>query len=88
MSHIIEFSSCEKLFVEPCCSLVIEISFICLDKKIDVLSRDTIETTQMPLHLVPEILDIVDMVSILGKFLKFINAIMPKVRDIQRIIDQ
>ncbi len=53
-----------------------------------VLSRDAIEAPQMMLRLVPEVLDVVDMVSGFDKFLRLINAVMSEVRKIQSNIAQ
>ena len=53
-----------------------------------MFSGNAIESSQMTLRLVPEVLDAVDMVSGFDKFLRVINAVMSELRDIQGVIAQ
>ena len=48
--------------------------------------RDTIEFTHVPLGLVPEILDAVDMIVAVSKELRMVDAKVVEVRHIQHII--
>ena len=47
---------------------------------------NAVVSAQMPLSLVPEILDPVDMVPFLDKFLGMIDPVMPELADIENIV--
>jgi hypothetical protein len=74
--------------VEPCRWPVIESPFTLLNKEMEVLSGNAIESFQITLRLVPEVLDAVNMVSGVNKLLRVIDAVMSELRDIQGIIAQ
>ena len=48
--------------------------------------RDAVVSAQMPFGLVPEVLDPVDMVPFLDKFLRVIDPVMPELGDIENIV--
>ena len=66
----------------------VETPLALFEEPIERLPRHAVEATQMPLGLVPEVLDAVDMVSGFNKPLRVIDAMMSELRDIQSIITQ
>jgi hypothetical protein len=53
---------------------------------VKVLFRDTIELSHMPLRLISEILDAVDMVITVGKQFRMIDPGLVEVRYIERVV--
>ena len=65
----------------------IEAPFAFLQKPVNVVRREAIEPTQLPLGLIPEVLNPIDVLPSLGhEDLAVINAPVVKLRDIQHII--
>ena len=52
----------------------------------EVFLRDTIVFSQVSFGLIPEVLNAVDMILCLRKFLGVINSVMFEVRDIQGVV--
>jgi hypothetical protein len=53
---------------------------------VNSLFRDAIEAPQMPLRLVPEVLNPVDMVSLIDEPLRVIDPNVVEIRNVQGII--
>jgi hypothetical protein len=49
-------------------------------------TRDSVEPPQMPLRLISEVLDAIDVVSAIGEPLIVVDAVMMEVRDVERVI--
>lgn len=65
----------------------IETPFTFFQKPVEVVRRQAVETTELPLRLVPEVLNPIDMMPSLGhKGLAVIDAPVMKLRDIQHIV--
>jgi hypothetical protein len=64
----------------------IEAPFALLEKPIKVLLFDAVETAHVALGLVPEILDSIDVILLIGKELRVIDAAVMEVAHIKSII--
>ena len=65
---------------------VVESPFALLDEQVEMLPRDAVIASQMTLGLVPEILDSVDMIVLIGEQPGVVDAHVAELRDIQNII--
>lgn len=64
----------------------IEAPFALLQKPVNILGFDPVELPQVPLRLVPEVLNAVDRFVVIGKAAGMVDAQMMKIADVQRII--
>ena len=64
----------------------VEPPFALLQEQIEALLGDAVEAAQMPLRLVPEILDPIDVSPLVPKPLRMVDPHMVEGRDIQGII--
>src|SRR6187397_512570 len=65
----------------------IEAPLALLQIPVETFFADSVEPAQVPLRLVPEILDAVDMVTTFGdERLTVVHASVPELRDVQRVI--
>ena len=64
----------------------VEASFTFLQEQLEVLFGDAVEFRHMTLGLVPEVLNTVDVVVVIGEQLRMVDADMMKVRDVERVI--
>lgn len=64
----------------------IEAPFALLEKPIKVLLFDDVETAHVTLGLVPEILDSIDVIFLIGKELRVIDAAVMEVTHIKNIV--
>lgn len=65
---------------------MVEAPFTLLDEQVEVVLGDAVVASEMSLGLVPEVLDAVDVVCIVGEQLRMIDADMVELRDIQHVI--
>lgn len=63
-----------------------EASFTRLQKPAKILFFDAVESTQMTLRLIPEILDSTDMILLIGKQFRVVDSQVMKFADKKRII--
>src|SRR6202012_180673 len=64
----------------------IEAPLTFLQEPVKIVGFDAVETPHMPFGLVPEILDAIDVVLLVGEELRMIDAQMMKVGYIKRIV--
>ena len=65
---------------------MIEAPLALLEKQMEVMARDAVILSQMPLGLVPEVFDAVDVVLVLDEGLGVIDAHVLKLRDIENVV--
>lgn len=63
---LLEPTSCQIL-LHACNGPVIEAPFALLDEQVEVLAGDAIIVSEMALGLVPEVLDAVDVIPLIGE---------------------
>ena len=64
----------------------VEASLILVQEEMEVLVWYSIVSPQMPLRLAPEILDVVDTVSVQNKMPAVVDAFMMEFQDIQFVV--
>jgi hypothetical protein len=64
----------------------IEAPFAFLQEPVKILLFDAVKLAHLPLGLVPEILDAVDVILFIGEQLRMIDAHVMKVGNIERVI--
>ena len=64
----------------------VEAPLALLEKPIKVILLDAVKFTHVALGLVPEILDTIDVIMLIGKQLEVSDTVMPELGDIQRIV--
>ena len=65
---------------------MVEAPFALFDEEVEVLLRDAVIASQMPLCLVPKILDAVDVVAVFGKQFRMVDPNVLELGDVQHII--
>ena len=75
-----------KLFVEVLMVASIEAPFALLEKPMEIVRFDAIESSQMSLGLVPKVFDPVDVISPVGEELGMIDAHVMEFCDVERIV--
>lgn len=64
----------------------IEAPFALLQEPVKVLFPDPVKSTQMPLGLVPEVLDTVDVIVPVGEEFGMIDPVMVEARNVQGVV--
>ena len=75
-----------QYFVEVGNGSVVEAPFALFEEQMEVLLGDAVVTPQMPLRLVPEVLNSIDMVGIIGKQFRVVYPVMMELGHVQHII--
>lgn len=75
-----------KLFEEVLVAFSIEAPFALFQKPEEVPWLDSIELAHVPFGLVPKVFDSVDVVLLIGKQLRVVDAMVMKVRHVERVV--
>jgi len=65
---------------------VVEAPFALFDEEVEVLLRDAVIASQMPLCLVPKVLDAVDMIPVLGEQFGMVDPDVLELGNVQHVI--
>ncbi len=65
---------------------MVEAPFTLFDEQVEVLLGDAVVTSQMPFGLVPEVLDPVDVVGIIGKQFRMVYPHVVELGNVQHVI--
>ena len=65
---------------------MVEAPFALFDEEVEVLLRDAVIASQMPLCLVPKVLDAVDMIPVLGEQFGMVDPDVLELGNVQHVI--